>query len=409
MRKPGLDGACWPDDRQETILRAALAEPATALDAWRALLADVSLDDLWDPECLRLLPLVYRNLRAVPDVPELERLRGVHRRAWYTNQIAIRAALPAIDRLVEHDIDVVVLKGVPLALEYYRDVGARPMFDADVLVAHERADHALDLLEADGWVDAGGVARDVVLRAYHGSGLVRADGQGSVDLHWGLGIPEMRPGDDEALSDEVRRAAVPFLLEGRAVRAPAPTDLVLHLVVHGAWTASDAIARWVADVATVLTTAGDRVDWGRLVALATRYRLTLPLGGALAYVQKTTGAAIPGDVIDTLASAPTTARDRRMHRIMTADPRERALLGKVARTRASWVRRTATHSRRDAGRELLRMLRAEWGVERTRQLPLEGLRKVWRRISRRRSRGAPPGASATGSGGRAPATSSPRT
>ena len=75
MTRPGYDGACCPDDFQAAMLRVALCEPEIAASEWAALRRGLELDDLWDPELQRLLPLVLRNLQTAgaddPDFPRM--------------------------------------------------------------------------------------------------------------------------------------------------------------------------------------------------------------------------------------------------------------------------------------------------------------------------------------------------
>src|SRR6202008_4308852 len=128
--------------------------PDEAAAAWADVRSDLVLDDLWDAELHRLLPLVHSKLRAagVAD-PDLARLRGLPRRTWYENQVALHRVRPGLDQLRAAGIPTLFLKGAPLALEHYGDLGLRPMADIDVLVPWADAPRALDLLEAAGWSD----------------------------------------------------------------------------------------------------------------------------------------------------------------------------------------------------------------------------------------------------------------
>src|SRR5439155_532119 len=83
----------------------------------------------------------------------------------------------------EAGLQTMVLKGAALSTLYYRDTGARPMLDFDVLVHTGEATTALDVLERAGWRLTAGLSRRQLLASRHSMALVAPDGL-SVDLHW---------------------------------------------------------------------------------------------------------------------------------------------------------------------------------------------------------------------------------
>src|SRR5439155_716431 len=68
-----------------------------------------------------------------------------------TNQTLFHEAARLLQGLREAGIRTMVLKGLPLALLYYRDRGARPMSDVDVLVPVHQTALAIDCLARMGW------------------------------------------------------------------------------------------------------------------------------------------------------------------------------------------------------------------------------------------------------------------
>jgi len=71
-------------------------------------------------------------------------LTGAYRRSWYRNQFLFDAAAKLIDQLAAAGVPVLVIKGAALCTLHYRDIGARPMDDVDMLVAPEHARLAMD-------------------------------------------------------------------------------------------------------------------------------------------------------------------------------------------------------------------------------------------------------------------------
>jgi hypothetical protein len=387
-------GPPWPDALQRSLLRVAFLERDEAADEWRSLRANLVLDDIWDPETHRLLPLVYRKLvhLGIED-PELPRLRGLHRRAWYQNQLNLSRLAPCLTRLQEAGIPAMVIKGVPLALRFYGDLGSRPMNDVDVLVPTGRMADALRLLDRDGWRshrDRRGWSHPITdgfsLISEH-SRIVTAPDGFLVDLHWHLREQFVVPGDEMTSSDDFWRAAEPIDILGVATRTPCASDLLLHAVVHGLVSQRDARARWVSDSLVIIRQSG-AIDWERLIDQAKRRRLVLILRAALRSLVEDFQADVPVDVLARLDSVPTTVADERaFQRALRRDeygPRLHGLfdLGPV------WAWRRAHLGATRAVFDLPTFLRDTWQVPHTKDIPVEAARHLAERI--RRYRGPAP-------------------
>jgi glycosyltransferase involved in cell wall biosynthesis len=392
MRKPGLEGACWPEPLQEHVLRAALTPGARGVEAWRAIRGDLDLDDIWDPEIHRLLPLVYVNLAAagVAD-PDLPRLKGLYRRTWYMNQLRLAEARPWLELLAGEGIGTLLLKGVPLGLHYYGDLGQRPMNDVDVLVPFAQASHALDLLEADGWRDVGSLPRDRTFRWHHGAGLVHHDG-GELDLHWYLGEEFVLADRPEASSDTFWKNAQLLDVQGFATKMLDPTDMLVHTCVHGAWSGSAATVRWVADASFLLRRAADDIDWTRVVDHARSFRVVLSLQNALTYLRETFDVPIPSEALDELARVPTTRREQRLYRVAAGPVAGPEVLGGLLHTRAYWAHTRQKWTTARSVREFPAFVEDLWGLDHAWQIPADVTRKAMRRLRKepRRVRGNQP-------------------
>jgi len=360
MRKPGLAGSCWPTPIQEDVLRAAVLDPDAAAAAWRRIRPRVHLDDLWDGEVYRLLPQVQAKLRlAGATDPDLARMKGLHRRTWYLNQHLLHRVQPWLDRFADAGIEVLLLKGAPLAWGWYADPGLRPMADVDVLVAPADATRALDLLEQGGFRDVGNKTRSTLFALHHGSGMIHPDGA-SIDLHWNLGAPLLLPGDGAnqrssstcippgtASMAAFWAHASPITIAGRDARALDATDLVLHLLVHGVWAGSGSAVRWVADLAAILATSEasnasepgpDRIDWDRLIRRSRERRVTLAVGNALRYALDTFDLSIPPGVPQLLLVAPVPFAQRLAFDAMAVDLDHSATaFGGLPHLRAYWA------------------------------------------------------------------------
>lgn len=380
MRKAGLLGACWPEPHQEEALRAAVLDPPAAAEAWRARRRRLPLDDESDAAVHRLLPIVYVNLREItPEVPDLARLKGLYRRTWYENQTLLHRVRPALERLSDAGIPLLFLKGLPLALDYYGDLGQRPMSDIDLLVPRADADRALDLLEAEGWRDNGGLTRAQLWRTYHGSGLSHPDG-GQVDVHWHLGTPLLLPGDEAGSMADFWAAAVPF--EHPELRLHGvtldPADMLLHVIAHGLWAGSASTVRWVSDASLILRI--EAIDWDRLVDQATRRRIAPLVGDALRYLADEMEAAVPAAVVDRLRAAASSRRERRLLRALAGPVLGPTRLGGLPHLRSYWAYTRLKWGPVEAARALPGFVTELWALDSPWQLPAGALRRAGRRL-----------------------------
>ncbi|MGH2632815.1 MAG: nucleotidyltransferase domain-containing protein [Tepidiformaceae bacterium] len=373
MRAPANLEPWWPTPRQSLLLRAALLPEEPAAAAWQEWRDTGALDDV-DSGSFRLLPLLYRNLaRHQIDEPQLPRLRGVYRQAWYRNQLAMERAQEAVRVLAGEGIPVMILKGAALIDGVYGELGARPMNDVDLMVPRGSAKKALRLLTEAGWScpthPDGDFQRP--MRIVHGLPLLGPNGL-AIDLHWRL-LDESPAGQDAAFWD----AAEAFQFDGQQVTRLCPADQLLHLSVHGIrWDPIPPI-RWAADLYLLIERRGPDIDWERLVAQATDRGLTLELLAALAYVKQSLGAEVPGEVLRRLRAAQPS-------RLAYLDFRAQGAHTTVSYQVARYVTR---YARLSQGQPMLRRLadaafylQELWGLQRARDVPLDGARRTAARI-----------------------------
>jgi hypothetical protein len=297
------NGRPWPTRLQALLLRAALGDRETAAAAWTSWRAAIDLD-LIDEGSHRLLPLLYRNLvrhgLAVGD-PILARIKGVYRYTWVANRRAFAALGGLARQLGEAGIPTLALKGAPLALLHYGDVGVRPMGDLDLLVPLEQAEAAMAVVRRHGWAAALDHPERLI-PAFHATEFVNAEGV-RVDLHW-RPLMELFAAD---AAEPFWAGAVPLNLGGVTTNAPGPTELLLLTLVHGArWNPTPPF-RWIADALVILRGSAPAIDWDRLVAGARAGRITLPAAAALDHLVRRWGAPVPPGVVARLRATPVPA------------------------------------------------------------------------------------------------------
>jgi Uncharacterised nucleotidyltransferase len=353
-----------PGRLEELMLRAAVLSGPAAHDAWREWRGQCRVSDA-DAGSYRLLPQIYRNLLAAEaDDPDLERVKGVYRHAWSSNQLLYHRAAAGVAALQAKGLETMLLKGAAVNISYQRDVALRPMTDVDVLVRHPRAADAIDALIGNGWHPEHVDVRDR-LRCRHSEPFVHDNG-GALDLHW---FSLFQPAPDEGLWERSRTADFAEL----RVQVPDPADLLLITCVHGACWNPVPSQRWVADAFAILGAGG--VDWDLFVAEARRRRLTLNAHQALGYLHSRLGAPVPETALRDLRQ---TSR-RRHERVAYWASARPCPPHDVARVQWDRYRRTTAlvEHRRPGPVDFLRYAASGLGVEQPWRLPLRAARSLY--------------------------------
>ncbi|MCW5983241.1 MAG: nucleotidyltransferase family protein [Bryobacteraceae bacterium] len=350
----------------ELLLEACLVPRARVAETFR-------LDDV-EPASVGLLPLLYRNLAAARvEHASMGKLKGMYRRCWYANQRLLKGTAGVLDRLHEIGIPTVMIHDVPLAIRYYRDLGARPLHKASVVVPPERAEEALRAVEELGflrttWMPRG--KRGDFFRFRHAAGFRDPEGN-EVQLHWrALWLARHDFGD----------YTEPLEVGGCATKSLKPTEELLLTCARG-FTWEAAPLWWAADATMLLRNAA--IDWERLLRTARETRTVLPLREALGYVAERFAAGVPVEVLRELEASQAPGEDRRLHLWMSNPGGHRSVLKLVP---ACWAMQRRTIGRGSWARSLVKLPRFveyHWRVDRKRDLP----GRAWRWLRRSGSAG----------------------
>ena len=361
-------------------MRAALLQGNEATDAWYEWKSSVDVDRL-DPGSLRLLPLLYWNLRThgVKD-PLMSRFKGVYRLTWYENQMLFHNMSTLLHSFHNAGIQTMTLKGAALTLLHYRDYGLRPMDDFDVLVQTEQASAAINLLSRLGWTpelrppEAFTETYVSVTKAYH-----FADPAGRVlDLHWHV-LPECC---HASADDDFWDGAVLTKIHDVPTHALNPTDQLLHACVHGAkWSPVPPI-RWAADAMMIMRTSQSEIDWNRLIKQAQERRLILPLRDTLSYLRDVFDAPIPPAVLQSMQDMPVSEVERGEYKART---RSAELVGPLLGLWLHYLHYSRLVSDASLQHKLIgfpRFLQHIWGADHLWQVPfyaiLKGMPRIWK-------------------------------
>lgn len=283
---------------QDLLLKATLFSGKDALEAWSKWRDAVDWEGHLEPGSFRLLPLLYNNLhKHGVDDPAMGKLKGIYRQAWSKNQTLFHEMAKVIEFLQNAGIKTMLLKGASLSLLYYKNNGARPMTDIDVLVPLKQARLANELLQKAGWTSSLPLTELDLIYGHAIQLNNRMDKE--FDLHW-------RPfnGCRDEHEKDFWDGAIPVKMANVDSLAPNPTDMLFHVIIHGmAWNPIPPI-RWIADATILINSKDFTIDWQRLIKTAQKHHLNLRLKRGLQYLHDNFHLLIPASVMTTIINLP---------------------------------------------------------------------------------------------------------
>jgi hypothetical protein len=223
-------------------------------------------------------------------------LKGVYRRVWLeTNQLLHRTA-PLLRALHGAGVDLLLLKGAPIAVAYYRNLSLRAMSDIDVCVPRSQIETADRVLHEQGWKPRAPLRS--MLKHRHGLEY-RHEEFGSIDLHWHV----LKDVPDVAVDERFWADSEPLDFLGIPVRQLHPQDALLHTMLHGLYANHEPPIRWITDSLVILSLRGTDIEWSSLLEFAERHRLLHRLAIGILYLVEHHDAHVPDVHVKILRSA----------------------------------------------------------------------------------------------------------
>ena len=259
------------------LLAAGASEASAAREAWAEFRRLVP-EGTESVTQRRFLPAVCRNLGRLLGTRDAG-LVQVYAWSFGANASILQKTAGAVKALRAASIPVLALKGTALLVATYRDIGIRPMSDADLLVPESRIVEALEVLMAAGW--RGDPAHAWLKTEMHAGTLVHA--RITLDLHRHALYEARYAAADEAFFADSRAAE----LSGMSCLVMSPEDQILHSIVHGLrWSVAPSDI-WILDVITLLR-AGP-IDAAKIRGRAESLGLVVPLKRGLAMTRAVFG------------------------------------------------------------------------------------------------------------------------
>jgi len=382
----------FPTIAEVAFLKASLLDGDEAIESWREWDKLVGLDNI-DSATYRLAPILYKNLKRIGfDDPIITKLKGTYKHNWVKNQRLMHIVTPLIRSLSDRGIPTLLLKGLPLNILAYEDIGGRQMGDVDLAVPREFAIDAIEILVNEGW--------NPVNKRLLGS-RKRVEGQLSifsgyefrtkqklpVDLHWHI----IHENYNRELDEDFWRYSSPLEFNGVESKSLSREDMLVNVALHGVRFNHYPQFRWVADLFTIINRWPD-LKWDRVVKRSKQLNGVPAMESCLKYLKREFYSPVPSDVIKELSEINVSFREQRRYNYISSpkfDDKKTSVFGKL---RYHWYRfRQISKSNRGIFKPygFAKYLQHALGAESVGELPSAGVKAFrfhLRRAKRRRLR-----------------------
>lgn len=212
------------------------------------------------------------------------------------NTLRIAGETVRIGNLMEkQNINAVVLKGAPLSYRLYGDISARPYCDIDMLVATDKLEESIAILEKEGYCriskydsyDLTPRQMQIYLKQHrHSSHYEYWNSEKKVllEIHWKLSkYNNVLPLPSEGSIKKM-------VALGNTMQVLSDEECLLYLVLHGTGHRWHRL-RWLVDINRYIQQV--HIDWVGLERLAQNYGIALFLHQALILVNYVFGVSLP--------------------------------------------------------------------------------------------------------------------
>jgi hypothetical protein len=209
-------------------------------------------------------------------------------------------------------ISPIVMKGAALASLVYPGTGLRPMLDIDLLVKSSDLDAAASVFAGLGYAadESYQPAEWYRSQHHHLAPFVSRDGSVVVELHHQ--VASLRANVAIPIAEFWQRARSAQIASVPA-QVLAPEDLLLSICTHVAISQRfEKALRDLTDIAGILSTYGDEIDWEQLVHNAAEYGAANCLYYCLWAAQSIMGAPVPAGPLENLKSRNKTKSNHKL-------------------------------------------------------------------------------------------------
>lgn len=317
----------FPNTEEESFLRLLLTDREHFRELWEAWKTTIVFDEI-DFATLRLLPLLYMRLReaGITNDKYVGKIRGVYRMVWARNQRLINEVAAVADTCRERGIDVLLLKGLALLIDMYRDPAARFLGDGDILIKKEDVPRVFEILEELGWtcVDPSvslkhNARYEGLFEVTHAVAFRNKTGV-EIEVHWHVFHVELErdllrlllllsPHNRANTTLSWQRARA-IKLKEVPVKMLSYEDMLVHVIVHGAeGNDNHRTLRWVVDAAYVINTTS--LDWDRVLEITRDGAHIVAMRYGITYLKDKMHTDIPSAFVSKLMQLTYSSREHR--------------------------------------------------------------------------------------------------
>lgn len=282
----------FPNSDETTFLKLILCSDSDFPKLFEEWKSSTVFEDI-DYATSRLLPLVYLRLKKLNysfDDSINGRIKGVYRLAWVKNQQLLGNLGEVCTMLKQHNISVLLLKGVSLLVDVYQDSGARFVGDADMLVHPSNAKKTIELMLEHGWHLH--MPRPIDITKFSETSLPRivkeftfSNEHGyELDIHWRLFERTGKENEDIMSFDTLWEHKRETLYKDQTFNVISPEDMILHVIIHGAEGNNHRTLRWVTDSFAIINKFS--LDWEQVAKRATTFGFNAELYFALSFLME---------------------------------------------------------------------------------------------------------------------------
>lgn len=300
----------FPNKKEEFFLKLILSSDEDFPILWKQWRKEIILGDI-NYAILKLIPLLYLRLKE-SDIGDstMGKVKGIYKMAWYKNQLILNSVKNILFLFNKENIPVILIKGVPLLENVYKDRGARSLGDADVLIDPQHIKKAIKIMVDNGWkyLDPSPFYinrfKEPLTKNKIDKEITFTDDKNvEIDIHWSLFPFLVKENREHPMSyNEVFKYSFLFNIEGAEYRMPCMEDMIIHIIIHGAERNNHRTLRWVLDVVSIIKTMP--INWKFLIERIKKFEVSVEINIAFSYLLNNLSISVPESFIEELSKLP---------------------------------------------------------------------------------------------------------
>jgi hypothetical protein len=401
----------FPNNDEELFLKLILCNEPDFPGLWEQWLKENRFDDI-DFATMGLVPLLYLQLRKFAikneitpaigplfsEIPKITgRIKGIYKLAWFKNQMLMDTVSKIVLLFNQKNIPVMLLKGIPLLLNVYKDTGARFLGDADILIEPQFAPQVVNLMLSNGWsykdinpsLSANReLAVNSLNRITHATTFINEQ-KIEIDIHWNvfhidnqwnaLELLFLKKTGPKVFNDLHWKNSQEILIKGVHCRTLCIEDILIHIIAHGAGGNKHRPFRWVADAVHIIRNS--EINWEFLLENTKKFDLNVELYFGISYLIKHNFIDVSDSVVREISKLP--LKEKKIKQYYKSSKVERySLLGN--NLPFLWYRYWNFEQKKAFPLNyfyFIDYLSKSWGLDKKRQIPLFILGKYKKIIS----------------------------